>query len=76
MLNVHKPPGDVGRRVTMLHEAFTLATREGCAPCLERLLPALDTLLGAGSPAHCAVVRSDHHEIIEGCLGRELDPPR
>ncbi len=67
MLNVHKPPGDAGNGVTMLHEAFTLTAQEGSVPVMERILPALDTLLGAGTPAHCALVRP-HHEFIEGFL--------
>lgn len=56
-LNVHKPRGAAGARVTMLHEAFTLsgATDDGGnngspATPLERLLPALNTLLGWHPP--------------------------
>lgn len=68
VLNVHKPPGDAGKRVTMLHEAFTLAAEGDGAPVMERILPALDTLLGADTPAHCVIVIPDHHGIIEGIL--------
>ena len=59
-LNVHKPRGVAGMRVTMLHEAFSFTAAGndgGGAPCLQRLLPALDTVLGAERllPPHAAV---------------------